>query len=131
MASPFLNRPSPEHVPTLLLYSFTEKELSKFRFLLKGFPGIRLMPVPESACQLPLKQLLEGGAPSGLSRHSFPRHMLVLAHIPDPLVHLLISICRQVTPEKVLKAMLTETNQSWSSELLYQNLLEEEAQLGG
>ena len=131
MASTFLNKPSPENIPTLLLYSFTEKELAKFRFMLKGFPGIRLISVPESAYQLPIKQLLEGTAPSGLPHNSFPRHVMVLAHIPDPLMHLLISICKQATSEKVLKAMLTETNQNWSSELLYQNLLEEEAQLGG
>lgn len=131
MSSPFLNKPSTEHIPTLLLYSFPKNELAKFRFLLKGFPMIRLIAVPESAYQLPLKQLLEENIPVGLPQNSFPRHMMVLAHIPDPLTHLLINICKQSTSEKVLKAMLTETNQNWSSELLYQNLLEEEAQLGG
>lgn len=131
MASPFLNRPSAEHVPTVLLYSFSKHELSKFELLMKGFPGIRLISVPENAYQLPVKQLLTGVISAGLPQRAFPRHMMVLAHIPDPLMHLLINICKQATSEKILKAILTETNQNWSSALLYQNLLEEDAQLGG
>lgn len=57
--------------------------------------------------------------------------MVVFANIPEPLVYPLISICKQVTKEKVLKAMLTETNQAWTSDALYECLIQEEAQLGG
>lgn len=132
MTGPFLNTPTPNHVPTMLLYGFTQKELAAFRFLMRGFPGIRLFPVAEQDCGLHLNALLEkqpdtsGGDPA-----AFSRHMLVFAHIPEPIVHPLITICKQATSEKVLKAMLTKTNQNWTSRVLYENLLEEEAQLGG
>lgn len=132
MTGPFLNGPTPENVPTLLLYGFTLKEQGAFHFLLRGFPGIRMIAVPEDAYELSLRELLaEKKPPEGSSKGTFSRHMLVFAHIPEPLVHPLIAICKQATSEKVLKAMLTETNQHWTSQVLYQNLLEEEQQLGG
>lgn len=132
MAGPIINAPAPGNAPTLLLYSFTPKEQGAFRFLLRGFPGIRLIAVPETAYELSLRELLAGTQPREAAVcRAFSRHMLVLAHIPEPLAHPLIAICKQATSEKVLKAMLTETNQHWNSQVLYQNLLEEEAQLGG
>lgn len=131
MTSPILNIPSANNIPTVLLYSFTQKEQETFRFLLRGFPGIRLIAVPEQAYDLCLHDILISPMPSSIGHTVFFRHMLVLAHIPDPLVHPLLAICKQATAEKVLKAMLTETNQNWTSRVLYKNLLDEEAQLGG
>lgn len=131
MSNAILNTPSSENSPTLLLYNFTAKELAQFQFSMKGFPGIRLVAVPENAYTVPVQQLLVEEMPSGLPGNTFLRHMLVLAYVPEPLVHLLLNICKQVTGEKVLKAMLTETNQHWTSEFLYENLLTEETRLGG
>lgn len=131
MGGPFLNVPTAENVPTVLLYSFTPKEQGNFETMLRGFPGIRLIAVPEPAYNLSIKDVLIKPLPAANVNAGFSRHMLVFAHIPDPLVQPIIAICKKATPEKVLKAMLTETNQNWSAQTLYQNLLEEEAQLGG
>lgn len=35
--------------PAILLYNFSHKELDAWRFRMRGFPGIRLIPVSESA----------------------------------------------------------------------------------
>lgn len=131
MGGLIFNTPTANNIPTILLYSFTQKEQETFRFLLRGFPGIRLLVVPGQAYDCCLHKILNKPLPVVIGSTSFSRHMLVLAHIPDPLVHPLLAICKQATPEKVLKAMLTETNQNWTSRVLYENLLDEEAQLGG
>lgn len=131
MTGPFLNIPTAKNTPTVLLYSFTQREVDAFRLLLRGFPGIRLIAVPPQAYNLHLNEILTKPVPAVIGSSVFSRHMLVFAHIPDPLVHALISICKQATPEKVLKAMLTETNQNWTSNMLYENLLDEETLLGG
>jgi hypothetical protein len=55
--------------------------------------------------------------------------MLVLSGTPDPLVHYLLNLCRQITADPVLRAMTTETNLQWSCRTLYENLLEEDRQL--
>ena len=118
--------------PAVLLYNFTAKELEAWKFRMRGFPGIRLIPVPQSAYGLTLREILAGQTATAFAKTTaFFRPMLVFANIPEPLVHPLIAICRQITTEKVLKAMLTDTNRNWTSAVLYENLVEEEAMLGG
>jgi hypothetical protein len=110
----------------ILLFNFSGPELTQWKK--QTPPGIRVVPVEPSAYGLTVQQVLDGET-AGPAAPAFFRKMLVLSGTPDPLVHYLLNLCRQITAEPVLRAMTTETNLQWSCRTLYENLLEEDRQL--
>lgn len=116
--------------PTIMLYNFTPEEVGKLRFVLRMFPNIRVLSVEKSDQGLLIGDVLEGKKATMLiPGREFQRRMLVLAHAQGTMVHFLLGACGQITKEKVLRAMLTETNVQWTGLELYDNLLEEEREL--
>lgn len=116
--------------PTILLYNFSREEVGKLRFVLRMFPAIRVLSVEPSDQTLLLGEVLAGKkAALGIPAREFQRRMLVLAYAQGSMVHFLLGACGQITQEKVLRAMLTDTNVNWSGLELYENLVEEEREL--
>lgn len=116
--------------PTILLYNFSREEVGKLRFVLRMFPAIRVLSVEPSDQTLLLGEVLAGKkAALGIPGREFQRRMLVLAYAQGSMVHFLLGACGQITQEKVLRAMLTDTNVNWSGLELYENLVEEEREL--
>ena len=116
--------------PTILLYNFSREEVGKLRFVLRMFPAIRVLSVEPSEQTLLLGEVLAGKkAALGIPAREFQRRMLVLAYAQGSMVHFLLGACGQITQEKVLRAMLTDTNVNWSGLELYENLVEEEREL--
>ena len=116
--------------PTILLYNFSREEVGKLRFVLRMFPAIRVLSVEPSDQMLLLGEVLAGKkAALGIPAREFQSRMLVLAYAQGSMVHFLLGACGQITQEKVLRAMLTDTNVNWSGLELYENLVEEEREL--
>lgn len=116
--------------PTILLYNFSREEVGKLRFVLRMFPAIRVLSVEPSDQTLLLGEVLAGKkAALGIPGREFQRRMLVLAYAQGSMVHFLLGACGQITQEKVLRAMLTDSNVNWSGLELYENLVEEEREL--
>ena len=116
---------------SLLLYNFSEGEAAQLTSLLGFLPDTQVIPVPEKGWGMTLDQILSGQTPPAIA---FPkpmeRKLLVIADAQGELFHMLLSAVGQVTKgQNILRAMLTETNRSWSGSDLYEHLLEEEAEL--
>lgn len=113
--------------PAIILYNFTRSEAEVWK---KQTPLIQVISVPKTSYGLSARELLEGKkAAAPEAGTDFSRRILLLAGIPDPMVHFLLDICKRVTREPVLRAVLTETNRDWSAGELYRNLQEEEETL--
>ena len=115
---------------TVLLYNFTEQEIKAWRFLLKAVPGVRLVSVPKSAYGIPILDVIAGKTPPPLCYgRDFSEKMILLANATDQMIHVLLAVCKQVTDQNVLRAVLTETNGAWTSSALYEELRAEENEL--
>lgn len=116
---------------TLLLYHFSQGEAVQLQTLVGFLPGVRVIPVERSGYGMPLKDVLDGKTPPALSfSREMDRKMLVIADAKGEELSLLLSAAGQVTKDRdVLRALVTETNRSWSGTELYEHLLEEEATL--
>jgi hypothetical protein len=110
----------------MLLFNFSNLEREQWKKLTP--PGIELMSVPKSAYGLRVQEVLKGET-AGPAAQDFFHKMLFLSDVPDPLVHYLLNVCRQVTGDPVLKAMATETNLQWSCRELFEHILEEDRQM--
>ncbi len=116
----------------LLLYNFTADEVGKIRRMLKNLPNVWIRVVPKTEYHMTINQILMAETAKGnVLGRDFSRHMLILANAQGPILHFILGVCKQATEEKILRAILTETNMHWSGIELYHNLLEEEKQLGG
>ena len=114
--------------PSILIFNYTEAEQKAWSFLLRGFPGVRVLPVSRGQFGLTLEQLLAGE--KGLSfGSSFDTRMAVFCEVPGPILSLLIDISKQVTRQKAYKAVLTDSNKGWSASTLFSHLQEEEAEI--
>ena len=116
--------------PAVLLYGFSAGEAVQLQGLLPGAP-VQVISVPETKHAMTLEDVLADKAPSTLlAAVPFPGKMLVLANVQGPVLSFLLSACKQVTGEQhVLRALLTDTNRTWTGVELCQHLLEEEAEL--
>lgn len=114
----------------IMLYNFTPQEVGTLRLLLRKFPLIRILPVEKASYGMRIGDVLAGKAPPALCvGRELQRKMLLLANAEGQMFHFLLAACSQMTEEKVLRAVLTETNKNWTGIELYENLLEEETQL--
>ena len=118
------------NTPAVLLYGFSAGEAVQLQNLLPGSP-VRVISVPSSRHAMTLDDILSGKpTPAFLAAASVPAKMLVLANVQGALLSFLLSACKQVTGEQhVLRALLTETNRTWTGIELCKHLLEEEEEL--
>lgn len=114
----------------ILLYNFTAGEVGALRLLLREMPAVCVIPVDRMAFGMKICDVLAGKNPLPLCvGRNFFRKMLLLAGAEGQMFHFLLAACGRITEEKVLRAVLTETNKDWSGSELYDNLLEEEIEL--
>lgn len=115
---------------TVLLYNFTETEVKSWRLLMREMPMVKLMAVPKKLFGMIISDVLEEKETPVFNFGSdFSQRMLLIANAGDQMIHLLLSVCKRVTKEQVLRAVLTETNAAWSGLELYRNLREEEDEI--
>ncbi len=114
----------------VLLFNYPEPEQKAWKFLLRKLPGVELIVVERIRFGLPLERLLTGETAPGLSYGAaFSQRMAVFAEAPGTILSLLIDVSNQVTREHAYRAVLTESNRTWTASELFSHLREEEAQL--
>jgi hypothetical protein len=115
---------------TLLLFGFSQQEEAAWKKSLEKAQGLRLLFVPQAAFGTKIQDILAGKQPPVLGYgQPLSQRMLLLCDAPSQMIHFLLALCKQITQEPVLRAVLTETNRTWTPAQLHQHLLEEEAQL--
>ena len=111
---------------TVLLYNCSGPEYSKMRQIF-AMLRLRMRPVGSDRLHLPLADLAAGrGEPSQEPGEPIPEVMLVFCEVNGELLDKVLEILRlSKLPAVPLKAVLTETNQSWNSRQLYDELCKE------
>ena len=119
-------------VETVLMYNCNDEQWAKLRqiFLMLR---VRIRPVEADQYGLTLEDLLGRSEEKSPVEEEFSDPMLVFCNLPhEKLDHLLTAMGRAGLPRIALKAMLTPTNRTWTSQQLWTELRREhEAMRGG
>ena len=110
---------------TVLMYNCDDEQWAKLRqiFLMLR---VRIRPVEPDQYGLPLEDLLDRSGEKAPVEEGFSDPMLVFCNMPhEKLDHLLTTMGRAGLPRIALKAMLTPTNRSWTSQQLWTELRRE------
>lgn len=115
-------------LPAILVCNYTDSEISAWKFLLRGFPLLRFMPIAPEQFGCRIQDLLKG---TGVSAEppAFTTRMVLFSGMQGELLLHLIDLSKQASREMSLRATLTETNQGWTLNRLYKNLEEEHRRL--
>jgi hypothetical protein len=117
----------PMKPPVLLCYNLPEEKRRKVRLLAMRLT-VRVRPVEPAEYGQPLAALcgLEPLRDPAPQAQGFAEEMLVLAHFPPDLLNrFLYGMRKDGIAPVALKAVLTETNQSWDSAALRDQLAAE------
>ena len=112
-------------VETVLMYNCSGEQWSKLRqiFLMLR---VRIRPVEADQYGLTLEELLDRSEEKAPVEEEFSDPMLVFCNLPhEKLDHLLTAMGRAGLPRIALKAMLTPTNRTWTSQQLWTELRRE------
>ena len=112
-------------VETVLMYNCDGEQWSKLRqiFLMLR---VRIRPVEADQYGLTLEDLLGRSEEKAPVEEEFSDPMLVFCNLPhEKLDHLLTAMGRAGLPRIALKAMLTPTNCTWTSQQLWTELRRE------
>ena len=112
-------------VETVLMYNCDGEQWSKLRqiFLMLR---VRIRPVEADQYGLTLEDLLGRSEEKAPVEEEFFDPMLVFCNLPhEKLDHLLTAMGRAGLPRIALKAMLTPTNRTWTSQQLWTELRRE------
>ena len=112
-------------VETVLMYNCSGEQWAKLRqiFLMLR---VRLRPVEADQYGLTLEDLLDRSEEKAPVEEEFSDPMLVFCNLPhEKLDHLLTAMGRAGLPRIALKAMLTPTNRTWTSQQLWTELRRE------
>ena len=112
-------------VETVLMYNCDGEQWSKLRqiFLMLR---VRIRPVEADQYGLTLEELLGRSEEKTPVEEEFSDPMLVFCNLPhEKLDHLLTAMGRAGLPRIALKAMLTPTNRTWTSQQLWTELRRE------
>lgn len=121
---------------TILMYQCSGPEFSKLRQIF-AMLRLRMRPVGPERYHLSLEELAEGkGEPAAQAEEALPEAMLVFCGLNQALLHQVLEVIRLAKlPPIPLKAVLTETNRTWNTRQLYEELKKEReaiaAQTGG
>ena len=110
---------------TVLMYNCSGEQWSKLRqiFLMLR---VRIRPVEADQYGLTLEDLLGRSEEKAPVEEEFSDPMLVFCNLPhEKLDHLLTAMGRAGLPRIALKAMLTPTNRTWTSQQLWTELRQE------
>ena len=87
---------------------------------------LRMRVVNPDQYLLPLGELAAGKGEPGDRAEALPEAMLVFCGLNSALLHQVLEVIRLAQlPPIGLKAVLTETNQTWNTHQLYEQLLKE------
>lgn len=112
-------------VETVLMYNCDDEQWAKLRqiFLMLR---VRIRPVEADQYGLTLEDLLGRSEEKAPVEEEFSDPMLVFCNLPhEKLDHLLTAMGRAGLPRIALKAMLTPTNRTWTSQQLWTELRQE------
>ena len=112
-------------VETVLMYNCNGEQWAKLRqiFLMLR---VRIRPVEADQYGLTLEELLGRSEEKTPVEEEFSDPMLVFCNLPhEKLDHLLTAMGRAGLPRIALKAMLTPTNRTWTSQQLWTELRRE------
>ena len=112
-------------VETVLMYNCDDEQWAKLRqiFLMLR---VRIRPVEADQYGLTLEDLLGRSEEKAPVEEEFSAPMLVFCNLPhEKLDHLLTAMGRAGLPRIALKAMLTPTNRTWTSQQLWTELRRE------
>ena len=112
-------------VETVLMYNCSGAQWAKLRqiFLMLR---VRIRPVEADQYGLTLEDLLGRSEEKAPVEEEFSDPMLVFCNLPhEKLDHLLTAMGRAGLPRIALKAMLTPTNRTWTSQQLWTELRRE------
>ena len=112
-------------VETVLMYNCSGEQWAKLRqiFLMLR---VRIRPVEADQYGLTLEELLGRSEEKTPVEEEFSDPMLVFCNLPhEKLDHLLTAMGRAGLPRIALKAMLTPTNRTWTSQQLWTELRQE------
>ena len=110
---------------TVLMYNCNDEQWAKLRqiFLMLR---VRIRPVEADQYGLTLEDLLGRSEEKAPVEEEFSDPMLVFCNLPhEKLDHLLTAMGRAGLPRIALKAMLTPTNRTWTSQQLWTELRRE------
>ena len=110
---------------TVLMYNCSGEQWAKLRqiFLMLR---VRIRPVEADQYGLTLEDLLGRSEEKSPVEEEFSDPMLVFCNLPhEKLDHLLTAMGRAGLPRIALKAMLTPTNRTWTSQQLWTELRQE------
>ena len=112
-------------VETVMMYNCNGEQWAKLRqiFLMLR---VRIRPVEADQYGLTLEELLDRSEEKAPVEEEFSDPMLVFCNLPhEKLDHLLTAMGRAGLPRIALKAMLTPTNRTWTSQQLWTELRRE------
>ena len=112
-------------VETVLMYNCDDEQWATLRqiFLMLR---VRIRPVEADQYGLTLEDLLGRSEEKAPVEEEFSDPMLVFCNLPhEKLDHLLTAMGRAGLPRIALKAMLTPTNRTWTSQQLWTELRRE------
>lgn len=110
---------------TILLYNCSGPEFSKLRQIF-AMLRLRMRVVAPDRYHVTLEELAEGKGEASEQENAIPETMLVFCGLGDALLQQVLEVIRVAKlPPISMKAVLTETNRTWDSLQLYQELCRE------
>ena len=111
---------------TVLMYNCSGPEFSKLRQIF-AMLRLRMRPVEPDKYHLSLRELAEGeGEAAQEGEEPIPETMLVFCGLGDAFLQQVLEVIRLAKlPPIPLKAVLTATNQDWTTRQLREELLRE------
>ena len=110
---------------TVLLYNCSGEKFSKLKQIF-AMLRLRMRVVEPDRYHVPLEELARGQGEAGETAEVLPEPMLVFCYLPKALLNQVLEVMRVAKlPPIPLKAVLTETNQTWDTMQLYHELLQE------
>lgn len=117
---------------TVLMYQCSAPEFSKLKQIF-AMLRLRMRVVEPDRYRVPLAELAQGKGEPGEAAEPLPEPMLVFCGLGEALLNQVLEVIRlSKLPPIPLKAVMTETNRSWNTLQLHEELLKErEAMTGG
>ena len=110
---------------TVLMYGCSGDPFSKLKQIF-AMLRLRMRMVEPDRYHVPLEELAQGRGEPGENAEALPEPMLVFCYLPKALLNQVLEVMRVAKlPPIPLKAVLTETNQTWDTMQLYHELLQE------
>lgn len=110
---------------TVLMYGCSGDRFSKLKQIF-AMLRLRMRVVEPDRYHVPLEELAQGRGEPGGNAEALPEPMLVFCYLPQALLNQVLEVIRVgKLPPIPLKAVLTETNQTWDTMRLYRELLQE------